>query len=441
MIDLKNPQERKFWLAFFIIDFLVFATIVGLVIYSQQPAQQQSKTDRLAIFYTGQLLGELEPCGCSGIKRGGMLLRSGWLRKWQQEIPQLIALDGGFASPKEGRQTEIKFATHHQVLAALGYRCQFLATQEKIPAEVAGDSLLFIGAGRQQVTWYRLLSWPTGNGGTWKVLLLAVEKDSPGRDKVAAAIAEHKPHLVFAMTQGLGHEQSEMFPTGEHLTMILAVDAPEPFSPRVLRDKTWQLSAGNRGRYAGLLEFFFEAGTFTEWKNRTVSLEKGSSPDSGVYELLEKYKRQLKEEQLLERQIKRSSPIGFVGSETCAAKDCHPYEYGEWKGKEHARAFDTLVNERHDYDPECVGCHVVGYDFEEGFRTPEETSYLTHVGCEACHGPGAAHVTNTKAAYGDVKGDYKMCLTCHEKDRSPQFDYDKFLIKIKHWKEKPAEKK
>jgi hypothetical protein len=432
---MSNVGKRRFWLIFFAMDFLLFATVFSLFLYTQQRSQSNSEEESIAFFYTGQLLGELEPCGCSSVKRGGMLQRSGWLRKLQQEMTQLVAVDGGFASPKEERQAEIKFATHHQMLRALGYQGQFLFSQEKIPTEVARDSLFFVAAGRPEIGWYRLLPLKVG-GATWSVLLMAVEKEMPGKEQVAAVIAQHKPDLVFAMTQGLEQAQATMFPEGTHQTMIFAVDAPEPFNPRTLRANTLLLSAGNRGRYAGLLVFHFVKGVFTQWNHRTVALEKGLPHDKRVSELLEKYKKQLKDEQLLQRQLKRISPIGFVGSETCAIKGCHPYEYGQWQAQEHARAFDTLVNERQDYDPECVGCHVVGYDFEEGFRTPEETSYLLHVGCEACHGPGAAHATSAKEAYGRVKGDKKMCLTCHEKDRSPQFDYDTFLERIKHWQEK-----
>ena len=47
----------------------------------------QKKTLIVNLFYTGELLGELEPCGCSGGKLGGMLLRSGWIDHLRKEYP------------------------------------------------------------------------------------------------------------------------------------------------------------------------------------------------------------------------------------------------------------------------------------------------------------------------------------------------------------------
>ncbi len=384
----------------------------------------------IALFYTGELLGELEPCGCSGSKLGGMLLRSSWIRELQKEYQTFYLIDGGFASPQWDLQDRLKFIIYRRMLDKLGDHLQFLGSRESPPSQV--DTPLFLGTATGR-DWYKVKTFSAATTSA-KVLFLALEKGkSRTLEEVGKLIQEHNPSLVFALVKGMAGNYQGLVPDTNVLTLLLPVDAPAPFSPMKIATKTFVTSAGNRGRYAGLIVLKTQDGQVSDWENRIISLEKKYAIDQAMIQILEEYKQDLKDKRLLELQIKRSSPIGYVGSDSCMS--CHPYEYAQWKTKPHSQAFQTLVKENHHYDPECVGCHVVGYEFEEGFRTEEETPHLIDVGCETCHGPGARHMVNSNApGYGKCDGD-KTCLVCHEKDRSPDFEYTKFLEKIKHWKD------
>ena len=48
------------------------------------------------------------------------------------------------------------------------------------------------------------------------------------------------------------------------------------------------------------------------------------------------------------------------------------------------------------YDPECVRCHVVGFEHPTGYENETKTAHLKHVGCESCHGPGSGHAANPR---------------------------------------------
>ena len=88
----------------------------------------------------------------------------------------------------------------------------------------------------------------------------------------------------------------------------------------------------------------------------------------------------------------------FAGVKSC--EKCHPTAYKIWKNSKHAAATEALVNADppRQFDPECLSCHVTGWNPQEffpyatGFVSLEATPDLAGNTCENCHGPAAAHV-------------------------------------------------
>jgi hypothetical protein len=85
----------------------------------------------------------------------------------------------------------------------------------------------------------------------------------------------------------------------------------------------------------------------------------------------------------------------------------------------------------HQRDPDCVGCHVVGLEYQGGFRSAALTPQLENVGCENCHQAAARHAaspaTNPLRKVGEA-----ACAVCHVPDHSPGFDFTRFWAKIRH---------
>lgn len=136
-------------------------------------------------------------------------------------------------------------------------------------------------------------------------------------------------------------------------------------------------------------------------------------------------------------------PANYVTAASCY--ECHTSQYEQWKNTGHAHAFDTLEEKDRDFDPDCQRCHTTGFRFISGFVTPRGSPHLKHVQCESCHGPGGDHARNPAgpasgsdtAGGGEEPDRYGViteasCKTCHTPHNSPDFDYEKYLEKVKH---------
>jgi mono/diheme cytochrome c family protein len=54
-----------------------------------------------------------------------------------------------------------------------------------------------------------------------------------------------------------------------------------------------------------------------------------------------------------------------------------------------------LSRQNKQYNLECVGCHVTGYEAPGG-STVAHVEKLENVQCEVCHGPGSRHLADPK---------------------------------------------
>jgi hypothetical protein len=69
------------------------------------------------------------------------------------------------------------------------------------------------------------------------------------------------------------------------------------------------------------------------------------------------------------------NPKGYTGSDVCGV--CHELELESWHYTKHANAYDTLVTHGSERDPECVGCHVVGFDKPGGYTIASAARAVT----------------------------------------------------------------
>ncbi len=120
----------------------------------------------------------------------------------------------------------------------------------------------------------------------------------------------------------------------------------------------------------------------------------------------------------------------YVGQDAC--KSCHAAQYKDWQTTGHAHAYSTLVKERRHFDLDCWSCHVTGAKAPGGPVGPYDVGPLRNVQCEACHGPGRAHVSNPAADMKRVP-DEAHCKSCHSDEQTEgRFDYQSYLQRVDH---------
>ena len=152
---------------------------------------------------------------------------------------------------------------------------------------------------------------------------------------------------------------------------------------------------------------------------------KDDAPTKKLYDL---YLREVAREGLWAKTDRLKGPA-YSGSEKCG--ECHRAAYKVWAVSDHAKALHTLAVAGHDQDPECIVCHVTGAAYRSGFQSEGTTPSLGRVGCESCHGAGAAHSAHPYLV-PMRKTTSEQCISCHRPLNSPKFEFAKYWAKVRH---------
>lgn len=119
----------------------------------------------------------------------------------------------------------------------------------------------------------------------------------------------------------------------------------------------------------------------------------------------------------------------FVGVETC--KVCHTAAYTVWTKAKHFSAYKTLADQSKEFNLDCVGCHVTGFDKPGGSTVTDlVTPDLKSVQCESCHGAGSKHVEDPVSFALETKPAETLCQSCHHPPHTDKFVYAARLDKI-----------
>ena len=455
---------------------------------------------QLALVFTGAMDGYLEPCGCAGLEnqKGGLKRRHTLLERLTADGWPVVALDTGGQIRRFGPQADIKYRFGMKALSDLGYQAVALGIKElqldanylafvlsnydqsSNPVVAANVSIIDPAYGLSSK--YRVIEVAGKKIGVTAVLgkkhesALQNSPDIKWTDP-ATAIREVLPALKQADCEFLtllvhadpdeAAALAKLFPEFLFVATAGADEPPNRFIS-VEGTDTQIVEAGHKGMYAIVVGIYDDPQQPMRYQRVPLDHRFEDSPQ--MQKLLVEYQDELKTMNLSGLGLAGSKhpEDSFVGSAVCA--DCHTTATEEFEKTPHSHATQTLVAldpPRH-FDPECLSCHVTGWNPQEyfpyasGFMGLEKTPHLTDNGCENCHGPGASHVA---AENGDVDADdeelerlraamrlkilenegnkegqriqdavvVKMCLECHDIDNSPEFDFQKYWPKVEHY--------
>jgi len=416
------------------------------------------KTDAITVFLTGNELGALKPCGCSGGQLGGLDRRPAVLNSVPNN--RRLIVDTGSLAESDSEQDLLKFNIIIQAFKLLDYDlvnlsekdieiCENLgllgsissvlniisshdATDVNVPAKFTKSLSLKGQAVVVTVAAFDAKSTPIGQ---IKELFIPPQKHVSGAAHgINILILNHcDPAIIDSI--------AEKVPVVDCL--VCPTNADEP---RIIGDPNKRplvFSVGRFGRYVGRLQISEAAKGKDKLKLSfsAIPVEENLERQGSLVQLYKDYQQLVRQSNLLERYPRFALPNGleYTGSESCQL--CHDYEYQKWSdaalrepGSEaHAHAYATLERAGSQFDPECVVCHVVGMEYESGFVSEETTGHLKNVGCENCHGPGSEHVRTAGAA--ETTEPRSVCLDCHTPEHSGDYAGNErsFLEKIIHW--------
>lgn len=439
----------------------VFLCLLVLLYAGCACGKSQNGDAELIIAFSGEETGYLEPCGCEQTRTGGIAKRHSLFLSMQGENQTIFPVSLGDLTSHRKRQDEIKMETLLHAMGDMKYTLHNLGEKDlemgpealgyafyPSPVRLLSSNVVLpdtpgvkvypyiteevkVGDRTIRIGFLGILSPKLLGGMSSRVKII------PPSEAIAPIIKELRDADLLILLSHAGFEESrklaEAFPEFQ-----LVISGHNSDHPEVVNiGNTIVAAAGSKGKNIGLFRYRIGGG-----KGSLDMVELGDSyADSRqMQDLLDNYQQRLRDEDLLGRVDKFPYEEGsaYAGSVICGA--CHREIFLHWETTPHAPAYETLVRVRHDYDPECVACHVTGLLYESGFTSPEETPGLKGVGCEGCHGPGGRHVDEAQkglktADYGRVRpGD---CETCHDIEHSSQFQYENYWQKITHPKEKP----
>jgi hypothetical protein len=437
---------------------------------------------KLALVFTGEQLGYIEPCGCAGLEnqKGGLRRRDTFLKQLKEEKGwPVLAFDNGGLIRRFNRQQEIKFTKTVEGLKLMDYKAVGFGTDDlKLPAAavlaaVAGTDM-FVSAnaglfaiGSDDVPTFRIIE-----AGGMKIGVTAVLGDrfqkqitnnevefKPAKQalkEVVDKLKEKECDLYILLAHATIEETTELakkYPIFNFAVMAHGADEPPHESKKIPGTKTFLIEVGHKGMYA------ITAGVYADKQVRIqrVPLDHRFADAEEIDRLMVNYQDEL-EQTGWEGLGLRPAPHSqgkFVGSKACA--DCHANEYAVWDATPHKQATETLTHVKppRQFDAECISCHATGWNpqeffpYQTGYTSIKETPLLAGSGCENCHGPGAQHVAAEKGTdealrkrlrqvikrtgTGATKESQReSCMRCHDLDNSPKFDFDKYWPKIQH---------
>ena len=429
----------------------VVAGLMIAAISSQAPAATTSRS--ITILYSGNLDGELEPCGCSPAGDfGGILRRATLVETLRKQQPELFLLSSGGLLANASPRDRLKSEYILKGMAALDYDAVGLQWRDLTYGVdfLKGNALPWTASNwsdagpfppqrvieHGEVT-LAFFSWLDPESSPFRQMKGEHRMVTNNVEPLRTALKKAKQRgAVTVLATTLEPEQAEkLFPL-QDIDILIVKSAYEKYGNARKAGSTLILQPGSRGMRLGRLELEVDPqGRIVSWEQEIIPLPE-SIPDSPALKgWYQEYNARVKAAYLAsveQRKLQQSGKSPYSGAEKCKA--CHQKEYETWSRSLHARAFGRLEEVGKSFDPDCIVCHTVGFGKPGGYIDTRLTMQLLDVQCESCHGPGRNHVTS-KGGKPTPHADWpreKICAQCHTQPHSPEFDIKTYWGRIAH---------
>ena len=400
--------------------------------------------DHLTVFLSGNILGNLKPCGCTTGQLGGIERRGAVFNETEKN--KRLIIDTGNLLAGQSEQDIIKLGIMFQAMEMLEYDLVNLNKSDLAIARnlamldnpafnlITGDSVRQSDIGPSFTKEMKL--------GREKLYLNIVSADAESisqrfvRNRFAA-----KPNAlnlnILLINNCSDDIISQITSSGIVDVVVCPTDAEEPEIIHKNIKKPLFITVGRLGEYIGKLTVNLSDDNQFDFNYRKIPVDENLTQNQDLVRLYRDYQFMVQEADLLGKIPRVPLPDGlrYAGSAKCQNCHDHDYAYNKWAEFHHANAYKTLVEVNSQYDPECISCHVVGIGYESGFISEKSPKDLRNVGCEVCHGPASKHIeSGGKIKPAEPKS---VCIECHTSEHDPDYERkeDEMFKKIVHWPE------
>ena len=417
-----------------------------------------------SIFYTCDTSGHIEPCGCVGGMAGGITRRQTYLA--QAKPSDYLLVDAGDVTagyrPWELLELEYILKGYDE----MGYHAVNIGHREVL---IKYDDLKKLKEQYHNFVSANLLG-PDGklvfnpfvvvklsNG--YRCGVIGILDDNLQEDEIGEgltvtppsdALSKYLPELkkksdyivllAFADQDKIKEIAKQFF----EIDVIVGGDVQQATNMPLKENHSIFVLNTDKGKNVGRLNVRYTSEDEWKYDGEISVIAESMERDEQLTQLVEDYKLELKarefrplkddEEGLSSITAVRSKNADtYIGPASC--EECHKKAYKVWSESKHANAFKALEDKNDHYNPKCLQCHVVGYMASDGYLSQELTPKLKNVSCESCHGRGDHHVKleSDKEVKLDKLGMKKTdCITCHDKENSPEFNETEYWEKITH---------
>jgi hypothetical protein len=444
---------------------------------------------KVALLFSGAQDGYIEPCGCAGLEnqKGGLSRRHQLIKQLIKDGWPVAAFDAGGLIKRYDRQQEIKYAAAVEALKIMDYQAAgfsgddlrvsvpellsaVISVDDK-PSPFVSTNAALVGFDDGPVARHKVVE-----AGGMRVGVLSImgaeEQRKVNNPEIhfkpaAEAIKELLPELkksrcdkLILLAHSTRKEATDLARNFSDFDFVVTTGgAAEPsLGPEMIGKRTQLFEVGHKGMYCVVIGLYDNAKMPERYQ--VVPLDARFGESAAMQQILVSYQDQLKDMGLAGLGLipprglpKHPQGQTYIGSAACG--ECHTKAYDTWKNTPHAHATDSIVNlqpPRH-FDPECLSCHVTGWN-PQGYR-PYAGGYLAlkqkelHAnGCENCHGPGSRHAAAQRDEITVTDKELKalqlsmrvtqeeakknLCLQCHDLDNSPDYDWDVYWPLVEH---------
>jgi hypothetical protein len=454
----------------------------------------------VTLVFSGEQNGYLEPCGCAGLEnqKGGLKRRFTFLKLLREKGWNVVAMDLGGQEVRTGVQAIRKVDFSYAALMKMGYAVVGFGpgelklgvdlTQIVINLDDAKNPLISANVSLDNFSKNPNRLYKIVDIGGMRIGITTVlgKKEIAGR-KVAGDFALMEPFLaipriladmrdkkcdhLILLANAEPNETKELakrYPEFDWVMTAKGAPMPPKDVVTIPNTHTHLVEVGEKAEYLAVVGLYKNGNP--PFRYQRVPLDHRFPDAPEIQQMQVAYQKELEQMHLDGLGLKpapHSSGRKFVGSKAC--ESCHSKAFEVFEKTPHARATDTLVHltpPRH-FDPECLSCHVTGWEpqkyfpYESGYLGLTQTPDLVGNGCENCHGPAGRHaaaengtVNVTDAEKEELRAALRlkvgpnegnktgqvfktgsvadMCMRCHDLDNSPEFDFQTYWPKVKH---------